>query len=461
MKRPGQRTSAAHGAVVFSLTAPCLLLSVYHFPRVGMTACDLSTPAFPRLCAMGQAGEEVVFPSIPATCRPQATAAPEPQALAPPPVQVRLASVDHYASPTHGVWHPDSLPLRMAWQGSGSSAADGPLSGIGWFSPWAKVPAVEVVDSFTERLPGEAAALQWAMPLYGGRAATAAERGNLPMARQDQKPAWLSKPAFLAFGLLRAYARLQGRRLCTALQGRLLPLEHPAVQCLIRQALYHLGELSGGGTGASGRLWRSDWGGDGDAGADGVLGTLHAELAALADELANAPREHGAVLLLGELAAYLSDWHAPLRDVARRFAAAAEGWADDLEAEAAQQPPELARPTRAKQCQLRATALLCHAAGQLSDADVEILLGLAVQVHNGGIYGSGTPLEKPLQRLQVGQSGSSRGDAVHAVLGRTPRSRLHPLPCRDGFSGAYMRVLIAAKLPNPSSVKPALMPSHN
>lgn len=314
-------------------------------------------------------------------------------------LQVRLATVDNYSAPSHGVWHPDNLPLRMAWKGSGSAAADGRLAGAGWFNPFATLPARAVADSFTEQLAGEASALQWAMPIYGGGAATAAERGNLPIARQDQRPAWLSKPAFLAFGSLRSYARLQGRQLCAALTGRALPLEHPAVQCLLRQSLYHLGELSAGSKGATERLWRSDWAGS--SASEGVLGTLHAELAGLADELANAPREHGAVLFLGELAAYLSDWHPPLRDVACRFAAAAAGWADELEAEAQQMPPEQARPTRAKQCQLRATALLCHAAGQLSAADVQSLLSLAVQVHNGAIYGSGTPLEKPLERLQV------------------------------------------------------------
>ncbi|KAL4434356.1 hypothetical protein ABPG75_000797 [Micractinium tetrahymenae] len=332
--------------------------------------------------------------------------------------QVRLSSVDNYSAPSQGVWHPDALPLRMAWKGSGNSAADGRLGGASWFDPWSEVPASAVVDSFTEQLPAEAAALQWAMPLYGGGAATAAERGNLPIARQDQKPAWLSKPAFLAFGSLRAYARLQGRKLCAALQGRVLPLEHPAVHALIRQSLHHLGELSNASSGPE-RLWRSDWGSGSDG---GVLGTLHAELAGLADELANAPREHGAVLFLGELAAYLSDWHPPLKDVARRFAAAAAGWADDLEAEAQQLPPEQARPTRAKQCLLRATALLCHAAGQLSLADVQSLLGLAVQVHNGSIYGNGTPLEKPLQRLQVlcHWTLARRADAVIAAAQQDP-----------------------------------------
>ncbi|KAL4428607.1 hypothetical protein ABPG77_008919, partial [Micractinium sp. CCAP 211/92] len=336
--------------------------------------------------------------------------------------QVRLPTVDNYSASSHGVWHPDNLPLRMAWAGSGSAAADGKLGGLGWFNPWAQLPGSAVVDSFTKQLAGEAAALQWAMPVYGGGAATAPERGNLPIARQDQRPPWLSKPAFLALGSLRAYARVQGRQLCAALAGRVLPLGHPAVQCLCRQLLYHVGELTEGSSGALELLWRSDWSSGSEVGDGGVLGALHAELAGLADELANAPREHDAVLFLGELAAYLSDWHPPLRDVARSFAAAAAGWADELEAEAQQLPPDQARPTRAKQCQLRATALLCHAAGPLSTADVQSLLSLAVQVHNGAIYGSGTPLEGPLQRLQVlcHWTLARRADAVMAAAKRDP-----------------------------------------
>lgn len=47
-------------------------------------------------------------------------------------------------------------------------------------------------------------------------------------------------------------------------------------------------------------------------------------------ELDETPREHSAVLLLGEVAAYLSDWHPPCLGAARRFAAMTSRAADDL-----------------------------------------------------------------------------------------------------------------------------------
>lgn len=68
------------------------------------------------------------------------------------------------------------------------------------------------------------------MPHPGSRAATAPERGNLALARQDERPLWLSKPGFLAFGTLRAYPLIQMRKLCVALAERALPLGRPEVQ---------------------------------------------------------------------------------------------------------------------------------------------------------------------------------------------------------------------------------------
>jgi len=47
-------------------------------------------------------------------------------------------------------------------------------------------------------------------------------------------------------------------------------------------------------------------------------------------ELDETPRKHAAVLLLGEVAAYLSDWHPPCLGAARRFAAMTSRAADDL-----------------------------------------------------------------------------------------------------------------------------------
>ena len=152
-------------------------------------------------------------------------------------LQIRLSSVDAYTSSSDGVWHPDTISLRMGWEGSGiDGGVDGPLAG-GLFNPFAAVPDSLVVEAFTEQLPQQdgAQALQWAMPQQGSGDASAADRGNLAIACQDLRPGWLSKPGYLAFGALRAYPLTQMRQLCTALHERSLPLGHAAVQTLIRQ----------------------------------------------------------------------------------------------------------------------------------------------------------------------------------------------------------------------------------
>jgi hypothetical protein len=308
------------------------------------------------------------------------------------PAQVRFSSVNAYNRPEDGVWHPDSLKLRMGWKGSGN-AADDMLTTLYWCNPFATVPNKLVVDHFTEQLPPDNQRLQWAMPQYGSGEATPTNRGNLAIAQQDERPAWLSKPGWLAFGALRSYPLIQMRKLCVALHERSLPLGHPTVQTLVRQALYHGGTLTDSQPPTL--LWRTDWF-DGN-----MLHTMSDELSKLAEQLEQAPREHDAVLLLGEVAGYLSAWHQPLRDVARHFAAMAERWAEDLEASANKATPAEAMPVRAKQCLLRMTAPLCHSSGDLNTRDVEVMLRLAVLVHHGIIYGQDTELQPHLVKLQV------------------------------------------------------------
>lgn len=313
-----------------------------------------------------------------------------------------LANVDAHTSPSDGVWHPDSLLPRMAWPGSGCSSADAGLPAGRYFNPFALLPQHLLVDAFTEGLAAAAptseegkalAQLQWCMPQYGSRD-TAADRGNLPIAQQDARPPWLSKPGWLAFACLRAWPLTQMQQLCAALHDELLPLGRPAVQALIRQLVYHVGELTDASPPAL--LWRTGWRPPAD-----LLPTLHEELARLAGDMASAPREFGAAQLLGDLSASLSGWHAPLRDVSRRFAAMAEGWAEELEASAREIPPEQARPVRAKQCLLRMTALLCHGAGELAAGDAAQVLHLAVQARHGIVYSSGTGLQREIARLRA------------------------------------------------------------
>lgn len=194
------------------------------------------------------------------------------------------------------------------------------------------------------------------------------------------------------------------------------------MQTLIRQAIYHCGTLTDAPQPAL--LWRTDWevrteasnsssfssGGDSSAAPDtdagsegtgsvgggaggavgsGLLGTLCSEIASLAAELEQSPREHAAVASLGEIAAFLGSWHPPLAAVAKRLAGTACRWAEELEGSIGRALPDEARPLRAKQCLLRGTALLYYATGgELAVEDAQEMLGLAVQV-GGWVVGAG------------------------------------------------------------------------
>jgi hypothetical protein len=230
----------------------------------------------------------------------------------PEPRLVYLHDVMDYHYRGQGIWHPDDLTPRMMWAG-GSFVLD---KRVGWFNPFAQIPDEWVVENFTERLPGEASnLLQWVLPQYGAN--TKSSRGNKAIACQHLKPFWLNKPQFLHFGVIRAFPQQQLRKLCTSLHDRDLPLVHHAVHTLFRQTLYHTGDICEGEDPTF--AWKADQLVTGK-----VLCMLQEELVGLARELRTTPRNHAAVLLLGEVAAYLSQWdyqgHADARSVAREFA---------------------------------------------------------------------------------------------------------------------------------------------
>ncbi|WIA08443.1 hypothetical protein OEZ85_007880 [Tetradesmus obliquus] len=145
-----------------------------------------------------------------------------------------------------GVWYPDSLAPAVAWSGTGTAADRALQLPSGLFNPFVPVEQQQLAENFTEKLPataGQTNSLQWAMLQVGSRAATPAERGNQGIASQDQKPSWLSKPGYLALTNLRSYPLSQLQRLCVALREQSLPLGHPVVLTMVKQAVMQIGEL--------------------------------------------------------------------------------------------------------------------------------------------------------------------------------------------------------------------------
>ncbi|KAG2455049.1 hypothetical protein HYH02_000874 [Chlamydomonas schloesseri] len=361
-----------------------------HLSRLGFLAQQLLLPRpldsrKPALAAIAQSvaarpldtalatyydARRAVRTYLPANSQTQRSQEPDVAALklsasGKPPDKVGPSSLELYSSSSDGVWYPDALRPSMLWAG-GASTADRASGLPTYFNPFAPVDGGAVEEFFTERLPASAAALQWALRQHRSATATPADRGNWALAKQeDCPPELLSKAPFLQFGRLRAYPLQQLRNLCDVLrQGQAVPLTEPAVQALLRQLLFHVGALTA--TGPPRLLGRTRWDQEGD-----VLAALCTELSALADILDGKVRDHDAILLLGEMAAYLADWHEPCGAVARRFAAITMREADRLRTDlvAAAGDDRRVSELLARQLRWRVMALVCYSAGPLRPAD--------------------------------------------------------------------------------------------
>jgi hypothetical protein len=109
------------------------------------------------------------------------------------------------------------------------------------------------------------------------------------------------------------------------------------------------------------------------------------------------------VLLLGELAAYLSDWSGDACQVARRFAAMTAAAADNLQPQidAVLDQEGVAAQLKGKQCKSRMLALLSYGAGPLGEEEVEQMLTLLVQIKHADLYTPDADLSAGLSQLRV------------------------------------------------------------
>ena len=244
--------------------------------------------------------------------------------------------------------------------------------------------------------------MQWAMEQHGRESAE--DRGNWPEAAQDASPGWLaSKRQHLTFTALRAYPIQQMRKLCVALRQQSLPLDQPAVHALLKQTFFHLGDvdvdsgrIDDGGALVDGVFQSLRW--RADLVEHGGWSTLRAELESLAEQLLNKTREHSALLILGELAAVASQWDAPSRTTARKFASTARKWADDLTAEIESHATNTAT-LRARQCIFYMYAMVCNCAGELQLVDVEALCQGAILAEHNRIFDEPTPHDDAVRAL--------------------------------------------------------------
>jgi hypothetical protein len=411
---------------------------------VGHTATNTSIGAHHSNHRSGQYGGSAAPMS---TCPTDGAVVLHSSGTAPKPGSIQQQTAEHYTSRSHGVWHPDDWQLHMNWKGSGSAADKAWQLPDGFFNPVKELPVNLLEGTFTEQLPRQHSKLQWALWQPGELQQVDAERGNRGVATRCDAPAWLDHPAWLSFSSMRAYPLQQLQRLCAALREQLLPWGHPAVRTLVQMTMYQLGQLvdkqpsvTGGGTCAPRQLGRTGWDQPGRE-----LPTLVSELSALAEQLQEVPREHDTVLLLGELAAYLSDWSADAAQVARRFAAVAAAEADSLQAQidsVLDQGGKVAE-LKAKQCKSRMLASLCYGAGPLGEEEVQQLLTLLAQIKHAALYTADAAQASELSQLRV---------KCHAVIARQLPS-IHQVL---GKQAARDRVLTAAASAVISQVPSAL-----
>eukprot|EP00899_Mesostigma_viride_P005241 jgi/Mesvir1/14718/Mv05368-RA.1 len=355
--------------------------------------------------------------------------------------------VERCVTDSDGIWHPDTLAPSLGWKGCGFSPAESQEL----FNPFAVIPRRHVVDYHTEllrRASGDAplSPLQWALPQYGTKH-TDATRGSIAIAEQAWRPAWMSKPEYLAFGALRAYPHQQVRKLCVALRDKLLPLDQPAVHTLLRMAAYHLGELDVHGrnygsnaansNGAGGELfprWHTDlWVG-------GAADTLCAELAALLDELRPAPRRHPELSIVAELAGFFGERHEGCLQVARGFGYVARQWGDELEAQLEEdvgvpgpkgeekgERGDLTRAIRSRQRLFYLYSLLCYSAGPLSVADARSVVELVVLISYTRVFeegGEGDDTSKAEPDKKVAVAGLTKAGAFTVLCQNVMAGRM-------------------------------------
>jgi hypothetical protein len=333
------------------------------------------------------------------------------------PSNVRL-----FSSPSTGIWHPDELRPRLLWTGGGFSLDQRG----GFFNPFVSLPDAALVLSFTETLKPTHRSMQWAVAQHG--AASLASRGNVAEARQDIKPDWLAgKPELFSFGAMRAYPNQQIRKVCIALRERSMPLDNPAVRRLLQSSLYHLGVLSNDANPRP--VWRTD------LEHHGGWEALRLELADLADELQNKPRQHASVLILGEIAAHASQWDVETRDVARSFGAIALAWArEEIESADASKLPQL----RARRCIFSMYAIICHGAGELRPADVNALCEAMLLADYSRLFEDPSPLDAVVKELTV---------VTHEVLARRLPELLRALDADATPLTEAVRVVLEALTP--------------
>jgi hypothetical protein len=217
-------------------------------------------------------------------------------------------------------------------------------------NPFASLDHFQLVANFTERLPTDKH-LQWCFMQPGAKHIDPS-RGNWPYARQNQKPTWLTKSEFISFTNLRSHPNIELRNvLGLAIHEHQLPLTNQYVHLLIKQSLFHIGELSITSSSAAFE-WKRDL--DNGSFCDHAIMVLDS----LYCEIKDTPKNYLCVKLIGQLCNFFSPWAPACRVIARKLAKSVYRWAEDIGRDIDKATPSTVPEIRAKQVVLYQHAML-------------------------------------------------------------------------------------------------------
>jgi hypothetical protein len=251
-----------------------------------------------------------------------------------PEPSLQLPNIRQYAKET-GVLFPDSFSVDPAWRGMD------PFS--------SRIPFKDTAMFFTEKLPHDTHHKQQMESFMVMLPTTSRE--NEAIACRELKPDWLNHEQFTTFANLRAHPTTQIRCLVGALHDDLLPFHDFRVHILIKQLLYHIGDVD----------WKHDLG----AGFLGYERLAH-ELDRRLEKIRDSPKDCDQLLIYGLVSSYLGQTNRTCSDLSFQFYEIARRWADEEAAEG-KCLDEVSPKQLWKQAKLYSYALLCLAFGDLDN----------------------------------------------------------------------------------------------
>ncbi|KAI9190530.1 uncharacterized protein BJ171DRAFT_482966, partial [Polychytrium aggregatum] len=265
-----------------------------------------------------------------------------------PPKKVGPASVDSIHSPGQCSWFPEQETVLM-WR-------NGNPFGLSRHS---------ITMGFIDGIGRDMSCFSWMISYPADpNAQKECARGNYAVAELHKRPVSLEKRSFLAMGGLRSYPHQQFRKLFLALSDRVMPLDNEAAQRLIRQTIYQVGELSN------------------------HIAPRNV-LADYVEEIAEKPRDHQKILILGEISAYLSNFDDAFCDLCRQFGSIAGDWAnqakDMFESETSTSLAVL-NEHQGRESLMLCYAILCSVLGRIASVDIKNYCRWVVRLYYCSIF---------------------------------------------------------------------------